>query len=137
MVTESQLKTAEARGRKELQSEPRAVGAHYDRRSGHVVVTLANGCVYAFPPKLVEDLQEASPRALEGVEVDGAGLNLHWPTLVVDLYVPALVAGVFGTRTWMTRELASIAGRTKSPAKAAAARKNGRKGGRPRQVASR
>ena len=40
-----------------------------------------------------------------------------------------LVAGICGIipGTWMTRELARIAGRAKSPAKAAAARKNGGK----------
>jgi hypothetical protein len=69
------------------------------------------------------------------VEVDGAGFNLHWPSLDVDLYVPALVSGIFGTRAWMTKELARRAGQAKSPAKAAAARRNGVRGGRPRKSA--
>jgi hypothetical protein len=50
---------------------------------------------------------------------------LHWPALDVDLYIPALIAGVFGTRAWMAREFGRVAGRAKSPTKAAAARKNG------------
>jgi hypothetical protein len=50
--------------------------------------------------------------------------------------VPALVSGLFGTRAWMTRELARVAGQSVSPAKAAAARTNGAKGGRPRKVAA-
>ena len=136
-ISEGELKRAEASGREILRTDPRAVAAHYDRSSGHVVVELANGCIYAFPPRLVEDLQGAGSRALEGVEVDGAGFNLRWEAIDVDLYVPALVAGIFGTRAWMARELAGIAGRTMSRAKAAAARKNGRKGGRPRKVAQR
>lgn len=41
--------------------------------------------------------------------------------------------GVFGTRKWMS-ELARRAGRATSPAKAAAARANGAKGGRPRKA---
>ena len=40
----------------------------------------------------------------------------------------ALVAGVFGTRAWIARELARVAGRARSPAKAAAARSNGAEG---------
>jgi hypothetical protein len=48
--------------------------------------------------------------------VDGAGFNLHWPALDVDLYVPALLAGVFGTRSWIARELARLAGQATSPA---------------------
>ncbi len=70
---------------------------------------------------------------LAAVEVDGLGFNLHWPALDVDLYVPALVAGIFGTRAWMARELARVAGRKTSAAKAVASRANGAKGGRPRK----
>ncbi|MBV9511761.1 MAG: DUF2442 domain-containing protein [Caulobacteraceae bacterium] len=51
----------------------------------------------------MEDLQGAADEDLARVEVNGLGFNLHWPTLDVDLYVPALVAGIFGTRAWMTR----------------------------------
>jgi hypothetical protein len=80
-------------------------------------------------------LQGANEEALAAVEVDGAGFNLHWPSLDVDLYVPALVAGVFGTRDWMTRGLARMAGQATSEAKTAAARRNGTKGGRPRKAA--
>lgn len=134
-VTNVQLERAEARGRKVLETEPRASAARDDRATGRVVVDLVNGCTYAFPTRLVQDLHDASPDALAGVEVDGLGFNLHWPTLDVDLYVPALVSGIFGTRSWMTRELARVAGRVKSPAKSAAARANGAKGGRPRKGA--
>jgi len=134
-MTDAQLKKAEARGRKMLETEPRASGAHYDQATGRVVIDLVNGCTYAFPAQLVQDLRGASPDALAGVKVDGLGFNLHWPALDADLYVPALVSGVFGTRSWMTRELARVAGQTTSPAKAAAARSNGAKGGRPRKAA--
>ena len=75
----------------------------------------------------------ASRAELVQVEVEGLGFNLHWPKLDVDLYVPALVAGVFGTQDWMVKALARRAGRSTSPAKAAAARANGAKGGRPRK----
>lgn len=75
------------------------------------------------------------PEALANVQVDGLGFNLHWPALDADLYVPALISGIFGTRRWMTSELARVAGKATSPAKAAAARANGAKGGRPRKTA--
>ena len=134
-LTEEQLRRAEARGRRMLEAEPRATAARYDPAAGRVVIELANGCAYAFPAQGVQDLQGASDEDLAHVEVDGAGFNLHWPRLDVDLHVPALVAGVFGTRAWIARELARVAGRARSPAKAAAARSNGAKGGRPRKSA--
>ena len=133
-LTDEQFSAAEARGRTMLETESRASAARYDRASGRVVVELVNGCTYAFPARLVQDLRGASDDHLAGIEVEGLGLNLHWPALDVDLYVPALVAGIFGTRAWMARELASIAGRKTSSAKAAAARTNGLKGGRPRKT---
>ena len=134
-LTDAQFEAAEARGRDMLDREPRALSARYDRASGRVVMELVNGCAYAFPAGLVQDLQGAAEDDLAEVLVDSLGFNLHWPALDADLYVPALVSGVFGTRAWMTRELARRAGQTTSPAKAAAARLNGAKGGRPRKRA--
>ena len=126
---------AEARGDALLASEPRAVSAHYDKVSGRVTVELADGCAHVFPVSLVQDLQGAHPESLSDIEVDGLGFNLRFPALDVDLYVPALVAGIFGTRAWMSRELGRAGGRKTSEAKAAAARTNGAKGGRPRKAA--
>ena len=62
-------------------------------------------------------------------------LGLHWPRLDADVYVPGLMAGALGSRAWMARELGAQGGRTSTPAKAAAARANGAKGGRPRKRA--
>lgn len=135
-LTDAQSEAAEARGRAALESEPRATAARYSRKTGRVTVDLANGCAYVFPADLVQDLSEASPDELADVEVDGVGFNLHWPKLDADVYVPALVAGVFGTKDWISKAMARQAGRKTSSAKAAAARANGAKGGRPRKQAS-
>jgi hypothetical protein len=115
-LSDAQIDTAEARGRALLETEPRATSARYDPASGRLILELANGCAYAFPAALAEDLQNADATTLAEVEVDGAGFNLHWPTLEVDLYVPALVSGIFGTRRWMMQELARVAGSARSPA---------------------
>jgi Protein of unknown function (DUF2442) len=134
-VTDVMFKAAAARGREMLRSEPRAMAVSYDKTAGRVTIDLVNGCSYVFPTQRVQDLNGASHDDLGVIEVDGAGFNLHWPTLDVDLYVPALIAGVFGTRDWTARELARMAGQSTSPAKSAAARSNGVKGGRPRKTA--
>ena len=132
-LTDKEFEAAQARGQDALEMEPRATSARYDRKTGRVTVDLVNGCTYVFPAHLVQDLSSASPDELTPIEVEGVGFNLHWPNLDADLYVPALVAGVFGTRDWIGKALARQAGRTTSVAKAAASRKNGAKGGRPRK----
>jgi hypothetical protein len=112
--------------------EPRARSARYDAGLDRIVVELTNGCQFVFPPALVEGLAEASSAALAKVEITPAGGGLHWEELDVDLSVPSLALGVFGTRSWM-QALASRGGSSRSPAKARASRTNGRKGGRPRR----
>ena len=134
-LTDAEFDAAEARGREKMRTEPRAQAARYDSETRRVVVELMNGCTYVFPATLAQELHDADDEALSGVVVDGAGFNLHWPAIDADLYVPALVAGVFGTKAWMAKEWARTAGGATSPAKAAASRANGAKGGRPRKQA--
>ncbi|MFN3670648.1 MAG: DUF2442 domain-containing protein [Bosea sp. (in: a-proteobacteria)] len=134
-IADADIAAAERRGQLVLETEPRASSASYDPATGRIVLNLVTGCSYAFPVNLVQELQQARPDDFAVISVDGLGLNLHIPALDTDLYVPALVAGIFGTRDWMSRELARRAGQVSSPAKAAAARVNGLKGGRPRKVA--
>lgn len=134
-LTDAEYKSAQAIGKAMLETEPRAISAQYDRKTGRVTVELVNGCTYVFPTHLIQELSEANSDDLDAIEVDGMGFNLHWPKIDADLYVPALVAGVFGTRDWMNKALARQAGRATSTAKAAAARSNGAKGGRPRKQA--
>jgi hypothetical protein len=129
-LTNAQVDAALERGRTARQQEPRAAAARYDRRLDQVVVELTNGCTFAFPPRLAQGLEAATADQLAQVEVLGAGSGLHWEALDADLSVPGLLAGLFGTRAYMARH----AGRTASPAKAAAARANGAKGGRPRKA---
>ena len=133
-LSDAEFRTATNRGRHMMEREPRAVSASYDRETGRITVELANDCTFIFPAHLAEELHGADDEALSDVTVDGAGFNLHWPAIDADLNVPALVAGVFGTRVWMAKEWARMAGRSKTSVKAAASRMNGAKGGRPRKA---
>jgi hypothetical protein len=132
-VTDAAIDAALERGRAARASEPRAAAARYDRASGRVIVDLENGCTFAFPPRLAQGLEGASDDQLAAVEILGQGYGLHWEELDVDLSLPGLMAGIFGTKAWMARR----AGQATSAAKAAAARANGAKGGRPRKSANR
>lgn len=127
-IVQAKMKATEADKR-----EPRAIGARYDRESGRIVVDLRNGTTFIFPVGMGQGLVGASPDDLAEVEVTPSGYGLHWEKLDIDLAVPSLVLGVFGTDTWMS-ELARRMGKSKSEAKSAAARANGKKGGRPRRV---
>ena len=131
---EAQVEESRARADRERESEIRATSARYDSASGRMVLELSNGCAFAFPAEMGQGLAGASAEDLAAVEITPSGTGLHWEKLDADLRVEALMRGVFGTRRWMA-ELARAGGSVKSDAKAAAARANGRKGGRPRKAA--
>jgi hypothetical protein len=133
-ITESAFEAAEARMRL-LREAGHAVSAKYDRRSGRVIVMLNTGVELAFPAGLAEELAGAAPEQLAEIEISPAGLGLHWPLLDADVYVPALLQGIFGSKNWMARQMGANGGRARTEAKVAAARKNGLKGGRPRKQA--
>lgn len=129
-IDDETIIAAERRGA-ELLHGPRAASARFDAATRRMVVELTNGCTFAFPTALVQGLSDAQDEQLKEVELLGDGYGLHWENLDVDYSVQGLLAGVFGTASWMAQR----AGRATSPAKAAAARANGAKGGRPRKRA--
>ena len=132
-ITEPMLKQAEKR-MAAVREAGHAVSARYDRRRLRVVITLNTGVELAFPTRLAEGLADASPENLADIEISPAGLGLHWPRLDADLYVPALLQGVFGSKSWMARQLGAEGGRSRTAAKVAASRANGLKGGRPKKA---
>jgi len=52
----------------------------------------------------------------------------------VDLYLPALLEGFLGSQRWVASNNGKKGGQTRSSAKSAAARENGKLGGRPRKA---
>lgn len=130
-ITDAQIDAALERGKLALETEPRAATVRYDRQLDRVIVDLTNGCTFAFPPRIAQGLETATADQLAKAEILGLGYGLHWEDLDVDLSLPGLMAGILGTKAYMARR----AGQASSPAKAAAARANGAKGGRPRKTA--
>jgi len=135
-INDSDRLAAETKLQTQLNGVPKAIHARYDRRVSRVIVGLDNGLELAFPPRLAQGLEHATPADLAIIEISPLGDGLHWPAIDADLYVPGLLQGVFGSKSWMARHLGAAGGRARSGAKVAAARENGRKGGRPRKLAS-
>ena len=97
-------------------------------------VRLTTGVEIGFAPRDVEGLQQASTEDLQVIEVEAFGLGIHFPRIDADLYVPALLEGVLGSKRWMAAQLGATGGQVRSVAKAAASRENGKRGGRPRKA---
>jgi Protein of unknown function (DUF2442) len=130
---QAQINQARQAGEVLDETEPRAVKAWYELTSARIFIEIKNGVVMGFPYQILEGLESATPEQLAGVEVTPSGYGLHWESLDVDLGVPQLVAGIFGTKTWM-KELGRLGGRTRSTAKAKSSQENGKRGGRPRNA---
>jgi len=116
---------------------PRAVSAHYDRKTKRIVIHLSSKLIVSFSPADVEGLEEAQPSQLREIEVSPSGFGIHFPALDADLYVPGLLDGFLGSKAWMASRLGQIGGRSRSRAKKAASKANGRLGGRPKKAVER
>jgi hypothetical protein len=124
---------AVASGEREMPDETAIRSAAYDPVTARVVIDLAGGLSLLVPVAKLQALAGASPDDLARVEILGSH-SLDWPTLGQSVYVPDLLRGITGTRAWMASQLGRKGGAAKSPAKSAAARANGAKGGRPRKL---
>lgn len=118
----------------ELQSSvPRVVAAYYDKRTRRIVIELNTRMHVAFAPDDAEGLEQAEPAQLEPIEISPSGFGIHFPKLDADIYIPSLLEGFLGSKQWMASRLGAHGGRSRSTAKASAAKKNGRLGGRPKK----
>ncbi|MDE2475010.1 MAG: DUF2442 domain-containing protein [Alphaproteobacteria bacterium] len=134
MAKRDEFDEAARRASQRQQNEPLAVSARYDRRRNRIIISLDTGIELAFPPHLAEGLENAAPADLSQIEISPSGFGIHFPRLDADLYVPALLKGVFGSKSWVAAQLGREGGKSRSRAKVAAARANGKRGGRPRKI---
>lgn len=112
---------------------PTVTAVQYDRRVARVVISLESGLELAFSPKHAQGLEHAHPADLVDAEITPSGLGIHFPRLDADLYLPALLEGFLGSKRWMAAEIGKIGGKASTDAKVAAARENGKLGGRPKK----
>ncbi len=132
--TDAEIAAARAAGRSRAQEEARAAEARYDAERDTVVIELDSGATLSIPRALLQGLENATAEQLATVEILSAGGTLLWDTPDVAFSIDGLARGVFGSRPWMSA-LGREGGSRSTERKAAAARANGAKGGRPKKPA--
>lgn len=133
--TEQAVEEANARADQRRIAYPRALNAQYDRQSDQLVIGLSSGFELRVSPRQVEGLEHGSPETLQEIVITPSGYGLHVPALDADVYVPGLLDGLMGSKSWMARTLGRRGGAITSDAKRRASRANGTRGGRPRKTA--
>jgi hypothetical protein len=133
ITTDAEIRVALEQA-KQLKDEARIVRAKYLPTMQAFVFQLNDGTLQAIAKDKLEGLQSGTRSQLSKIELLGNGTALHWPDLDVDIYVPLLLKGIYGTGRWMA-EIGRQGGSVQSDAKRVAARANGAKGGRPRKTA--
>jgi hypothetical protein len=123
---------ARARGQARAHGPSAVVGAQYDAAQDTVDLAFQSGGSMAIPRRIIPGLERAPASALASIDISPAGDALSWQSLDVDVYVPGLVERAFGTRLFAAAT-GQKGGQQRSKAKAAAAKTNGAKGGRPRK----
>jgi hypothetical protein len=135
-LSDDEFEAANRRGAANKAAFPSAVAVRYDRRISRIVISLSTGLDIAFAPRDVEGFEHARPADLGDAEITPSGLGIHFPKIDADIYVPALLEGFLGSKRWMAAQHGKAGGRIASTAKSAAARENGKLGGRPKKTKS-
>lgn len=117
-------------------SQPRVISAYYDWNDHRIVINLENEVTLSFPPEQAKGLVKASRAELAEIEITPSGKELRWESLDVDFNIASFFAEIFGIQTSVAPEMGRKGGSVSSEVKANAARKNGKKGGRPRKANS-
>ena len=111
-------------------SDPRALAVEHIPALKLLIVGLSNQRRLVLPIEDLQGLGNATHKQIQNYELLGHGTGISFPDLDVDLYVPALIEGVYGNRRWMA-QLGRKGGSARTEAKRKAAKANGAKGGRP------
>jgi Protein of unknown function (DUF2442) len=131
ITTEAEIEAALKRARVH-DDDPVAQTVEHVPDLNLLIVGLSNGRRLVLPVEDLQGLGEAKHERLQNYELLGRGAGISFPGLDVDLYVPALMEGVYGNGRWMAL-LGRKGGKARSEAKRRAAQANGAKGGRPKR----
>ena len=136
-ITDAEFAAALAAGRVEAETEIRARSVRYvaDRDSIEIMTTRYAG--FLIPRGWISALQDVPIEDLAKLEIwpDGSAIELEDRDIhiSVDGLITAILPAMLPTRT-VAAIFASRGGKATSDAKRSSAKKNGRKGGRPRKA---
>jgi hypothetical protein len=109
-----------------------ASAIRYSVRTDKVTIQMASGIEHIIPRRLITELVDIPPATLVKELTLGIGGDvISVPSYGVDIAVAGLLRDLDGLN------IQRLGGRARTQAKAAAARENGRKGGRPRRPPAR
>lgn len=127
--SDKEIEAARARGR-EIAHAPSAIEEVRVTPDRTLFFRFRNGARLDIPLREIEELSNATNQQLREIVVSPLRDSISIRALDVDIYVPGLVSDVLNSNA--ARNFARLGGSQKTPKKRAAARANGRKGGRPK-----
>jgi len=114
------------------EADPDAVATvRYLSRRDSIELAFASGGTMTIPRRMIRELDAMPTDSLKGLVVSAAGDAVVHRSFDVEIAVLGLATAVLGSRR-LSAAFARRGGQRSSKAKAAAARANGAKGGRPR-----
>jgi hypothetical protein len=131
------LAQIQAREARPSGGEPAAEAISFEPSTRRFTLRLVGGTVVEFAADMLWELQGATDEQLAQVRLVPSGSTLKWPDLDADISVAGLVLGLLASPEWrqaLRRSVAREVASTRSSARAAAARENWKRGGRPRKV---
>ena len=133
MITNAEFDAANQRAKQTLTQTQVATAVVYHKDTGRIVITFSSDMELSFAPENTQGLEYACAADFAEAEITPSGLGVYFPRIDADLYIPSLLQGLLGTEKWMS-EIGRKGGSTRTEAKSAAARQNGKLGGRPKSV---
>ena len=98
LTTKADIDAAMERARSEPPL-PEALSAEYHRGLDAIVIKVDNGHRLLIPREEMQGLEDATEAQLADIEIHG-GLDIAWPRLDVDHYLPYLLEGQYATEKW-------------------------------------
>jgi hypothetical protein len=102
VTTDAEIDAAIECARMYEKYDRKVVRATYSQKTDSLRLVFDDGAFYVVPRLLIQGLSNAEGKALECIEILDGGTGVLWPSLDVAHYVPAMLAGVYGSEKWMT-----------------------------------